>query len=68
MASLAQSVVGSSRALLTRRRLDERLHYGFSLLHCLPVGMWGENPAGTDTLMRPDAVRRYAAEAGFARV
>ncbi len=46
----------------------ERLHYGFSVLHCLPVGMQGENPAGTGTVMRPDTVRRYAAEAGFARV
>ena len=46
----------------------ERLHYGFSVLHCLPVGMQGENPAGTGTVMRPDTVRRYAAEAGFAGV
>jgi 2-polyprenyl-3-methyl-5-hydroxy-6-metoxy-1,4-benzoquinol methylase len=46
----------------------ERLQYGFSVLHCLPVGMQGENPAGTGTVMRPDTVRRYAADAGFARV
>jgi SAM-dependent methyltransferase len=46
----------------------ERLHYGFSVLYCLPVGMQGENPAGTGTVMRPNTVRRYAAEAGFARV
>lgn len=45
----------------------ERLHYGFSILHCLPVGMVGENPTGTGTVMRPDTVRRYAAEAGFTR-
>jgi SAM-dependent methyltransferase len=45
----------------------ERLEYGFSVLHCLPVGMLGENPAGTGTVMRPDTVRRYAAEAGFTR-
>jgi 2-polyprenyl-3-methyl-5-hydroxy-6-metoxy-1,4-benzoquinol methylase len=43
----------------------ERLHYGFSVLHCLPVGMVGDNAAGTGTVMRPDTVRRYAAEAGF---
>jgi SAM-dependent methyltransferase len=47
---------------------SERLHYGFSVLHCLPVGMQGSNPAGTGTVMRPDTVRRYASEAGFARV
>jgi SAM-dependent methyltransferase len=43
----------------------ERLYYGFSILHCLPVGMVGDNPAGTGTVMRPDTVRTYAAEAGF---
>jgi SAM-dependent methyltransferase len=43
----------------------ERLHYGFSVLHCLPVGMKGENAAGTGTVMRPDTVRRYATDAGF---
>lgn len=45
----------------------ERLHYGFSVLHCLPVGMVGENAAGTGAVMRPDTVRRYAAEANFTR-
>jgi SAM-dependent methyltransferase len=46
----------------------ERLHYGFSVLHCLPVGMQGEDLVGTGTVMRPDTVRKYAAEAGFSRV
>ena len=44
----------------------ERLLYGASILHCLPVGMLGESPAGTGTVMRPETVRRYAEEAGFA--
>jgi 2-polyprenyl-3-methyl-5-hydroxy-6-metoxy-1,4-benzoquinol methylase len=44
----------------------ERLYYGFSILHCLPVGMVGEGAAGTGTVMRTDTVRRYADEAGFA--
>jgi len=43
----------------------ERFYYGFSILHCLPVGMVGERAAGTGTVMRPDTVRRYAEEAGF---
>jgi 2-polyprenyl-3-methyl-5-hydroxy-6-metoxy-1,4-benzoquinol methylase len=43
----------------------ERLYYGFSVFHCLPVGMIGENAAGTGTVMRPETVRRYADEAGF---
>jgi SAM-dependent methyltransferase len=41
----------------------ERLYYGFSVLHCLPVG---DNPAGTGTVMRADTVQRYATDAGFA--
>lgn len=44
----------------------ERFLYGASILHCLPVGMLGEAPAGTGTVMRPATVRRYAEEAGFA--
>ena len=44
----------------------ERLYYGFSILHCLPVGMVGEGAAGTGTVMRAETVRRYAKEAGFA--
>lgn len=46
----------------------ERLFYGFSVLTCLPSGMVGPDPAGTGTVMRPDTLRRYAAEAGFERV
>ena len=46
----------------------ERLYYGFSVLHCLPVGMVGDDPAGTGTVMRADTVRLYAEEAGFAAV
>jgi 2-polyprenyl-3-methyl-5-hydroxy-6-metoxy-1,4-benzoquinol methylase len=44
----------------------ERLYYGFSVLHCLPVGMVGENAAGTGTVMREETVRDYAQQAGFA--
>jgi hypothetical protein len=43
----------------------ERFYYGFSLFHCLPVGMVGEGAAGTGTVMRSSTVRRYAEEAGF---
>ena len=42
----------------------ERLYYGFSLTHCLPVGMPG---AGTGAVMRSETVRSYAAAAGFSR-
>jgi 2-polyprenyl-3-methyl-5-hydroxy-6-metoxy-1,4-benzoquinol methylase len=43
----------------------ERLFYGFSVFHCLPVGMVGEGAAGTGTVIRAETVRRYADEAGF---
>ena len=46
----------------------ERLNYGFSVLHCLPVGMAESPSAGTGTVMRPPTLRRYAAEAGFRAV
>jgi tRNA A58 N-methylase Trm61 len=46
----------------------ERFNYGWSVLHCLAVGMLEEDSAGTGTAIRPDTVRAYASEAGFARV
>jgi SAM-dependent methyltransferase len=46
----------------------ERLNHGFSVLHCLAVGLLDDDSAGTGTVMRPDTVRAYAAEAGFDRV
>lgn len=38
------------------------------VLHCLPVGMVGNNPAGTGTVMRPPTPERYAKDGGFSRV
>jgi tRNA A58 N-methylase Trm61 len=46
----------------------ERLNYGFSIMHCLAVGLLDEDSAGTGTVIRPDIVRAYATEAGFAQV
>jgi SAM-dependent methyltransferase len=43
----------------------ERLNYGFSVLHCLAVGMAETPSAGTGTVMRLPTLRRYAIEAGF---
>ncbi len=43
----------------------ERLMYGFSILHCLPVGMAERPSAGTGTVCAP---RPYATEAGFSEV
>ncbi len=46
----------------------ERYMYGFSILHCLPVGMVDQPSVGTGTVMRASTFRGYAAEAGFASV
>jgi SAM-dependent methyltransferase len=46
----------------------ERVMYGFSVLHCLPVGMVETPSAETGTVMRRPTFHRYAQEAGFARV
>jgi SAM-dependent methyltransferase len=43
----------------------ERMYYGFSIFHCLPVGMVGEGAAGTGTVMRAGTVKRYAEKAGL---
>jgi ubiquinone/menaquinone biosynthesis C-methylase UbiE len=43
----------------------ERFNYGWSALHCLPVGLVDPPAVGTGTVMRPATVRRYALEAGF---
>jgi 2-polyprenyl-3-methyl-5-hydroxy-6-metoxy-1,4-benzoquinol methylase len=46
----------------------ERLLYGWSVLHCLPVGMSEQPSAATGTVMRTETLRRYATEAGFAEI
>lgn len=46
----------------------ERFMYGASVLMCLPAGMSEQPSAGTGTVMRPDTLRRYANDAGFASV
>jgi ubiquinone/menaquinone biosynthesis C-methylase UbiE len=46
----------------------ERYQYGWSMLHCLAVGMVEQPSAGTGTVMRAATFERYAREAGFGRV
>jgi 2-polyprenyl-3-methyl-5-hydroxy-6-metoxy-1,4-benzoquinol methylase len=47
----------------------EWMMYGWSVLHCLPVGMADHQPsAATGTVMRTETLRRYAQEAGFREV
>ena len=46
----------------------ERFMYGWSVLHCLPVGRVDPPALGTGTVMRPEILRRYASQAGFSGV
>ncbi|MFI6042514.1 class I SAM-dependent methyltransferase [Nocardia sp. NPDC051321] len=43
----------------------ERFQRATSVLHCLPVSLDAADSRGTGTVLRPDTVRRLAAEAGF---
>jgi hypothetical protein len=46
----------------------ERLMYGWSIVHCLPVSLAEQPSAAIGTVIRPDLVRALATDAGFARV
>ena len=46
----------------------ERFMYGWSITTCLPDGRSRQPSAATGTVMRPDTLRRYAAEAGYGPV
>ncbi len=46
----------------------EWMMYGWSVLHCLPVGMADHPSVGTGTVMRVDTLRQYARQAGFSDV
>ena len=47
---------------------EDRLSYGWSVVSCLPDAMGDPQTAATGAVMRPDTLRRYAAEAGFGEV
>ena len=46
----------------------EWMMYGWSILHCLPVGKADTPSAETGAVMRPDTLRGYAKTAGFGKV
>jgi ubiquinone/menaquinone biosynthesis C-methylase UbiE len=46
----------------------EWMMYGWSVLHCLPVGMADQPSVGTGTVMRTSTLKEYAHEAGFRKV
>ena len=46
----------------------ERLMYGWSVVHCLPVSLAESPSAAIGTVIRSETVRQLARDAGFARV
>ena len=46
----------------------ERMMYGWSIFHCLPVGMVEQPSNATGTVLRANMMRDYATRAGFASV
>jgi SAM-dependent methyltransferase len=46
----------------------EWMMYGWSVLHCLPVGMADQPSVGTGTVMRVETLKEYAQAAGFSKV
>ncbi len=46
----------------------EWMMYGWSVLHCLPVGLADQPSTGTGTVMRTDTLRAYAHQAGYREV
>ena len=46
----------------------ERFQWGWSAIHCLPCALTEPPAAGTGTIMRTPAFRRYALDAGFTDV
>ncbi|MEX0984648.1 MAG: class I SAM-dependent methyltransferase [Actinomycetota bacterium] len=78
LAAMHRLVTGRGSAVVVDERVQERfaapagdvdrLMYGTSILICLPDGMSHPGSAGTGTVMRPDTLRRYAQEAGFADI
>jgi hypothetical protein len=46
----------------------DRMFYGYSVLACLPNGLFDTPSVGTGTVLRPAALEAIAREAGFRRV
>ncbi len=54
-----------SHTFTTQSEEMDPMMYGWSLFHCLPVGMADRPSAATGTVMRADTLRVYALQAGF---
>ena len=78
LSTMRRLVNGSGTVLIADERVSdsftpegndvEWMMYGWSVLHCLPVGMADHPSVGTGTVMRTDTLRQYAQTAGFREV
>lgn len=78
LATMRRLANGTGTVLIMDERCGEHFNpdddgiewflYGFSVLHCLPVGMVETPSAATGTVMRPGTLRGYAREAGFSDI
>ena len=76
--SMRRMVNGSGAVIIADERVGdsftptgndvEWIMYGWSVLHCLPVGMADHPSVGTGTVMRAKTLRQYALEAGFSDI
>ena len=77
LANLRQTLISGGAILIADERVGEtftapadfndRLMYGWSVLHCLPATMAEHPTIATGTVLRPSTLRRYASDAGFHR-
>jgi 2-polyprenyl-3-methyl-5-hydroxy-6-metoxy-1,4-benzoquinol methylase len=76
LAALRKTLAPGGSILIADERVEEqfaapgndieRMMYGWSISHCLPVSMAEQPSAGIGTVIRPGIVHRLAREAGFA--
>jgi SAM-dependent methyltransferase len=74
LATMADLAGSDGTVLVVDERAGERfgeptdvepMLYGWSVVHCLPVGLAEEPSAATGTVLRPETLRAFADEAGF---
>ena len=78
LAAIRQALAPGGSVLLADEKVGEHFHapaddterlmYGWSVVHCLPVSLAETPSAAIGTVIREDTVRALAAAAGFARV
>jgi 2-polyprenyl-3-methyl-5-hydroxy-6-metoxy-1,4-benzoquinol methylase len=67
VAIVADEKAGETFTAPAHGELDPLL-YAASIFSCLPIALAEQPSAATGTVIRPETMRRYAAEAGFGRV